>query len=134
MKRLILFTIIATGCVCSCQKSDDGSALGERIIGNWLVIGKESVSNDEGVTVRWGLYYLHMLSLKMDHAFTVDGNEFSAGFWKLGDNDQRITFYSMVNGIGTTYRDTTEFAVSIDNNDQLILSNDQGKFIHRRIP
>ena len=89
------------------------------------------------VAPEWGLTYEGSIKLYPDNSFAenvaagADDNAiFKLGTWKLMNNNSSIIFYSVINDLGTIYRDTTEFHISIDSMGNLILKNDQNFIRH----
>jgi hypothetical protein len=139
-KSIILVAVIITVSFISCKKTSTEASFKNSIVGDWLVVSTDSFHdstdsfhNDNGIVVEWGLYYVNTIGIRSDYTFTVNRNPVPTGTWKLKDNRQNIVFYSLVDEQGTIYKDTTEFKISIDSNDRLILADNQWSFIHKRI-
>jgi hypothetical protein len=134
-KRLIPIIIIATLCFNNCKKEEMNSSFETKIISNWLVVNAD---NSAGV-VEWGLYYVGSIKLYADKSFkvnlgtSIDDNTSKTGTWELDDTKNSIIFYSVINDLQTIYRDTTEFNISIDLTEKLILKNDWISIPHQKL-
>jgi hypothetical protein len=132
-KSIILIAVIITAWFISCIKTSTEASFKNKITSDWLVVGTDSFHDDNGIVVEWGLYYVNAIGIRSDNSFTVNHNSTPTGTWTLTDNQQKIIFYSQFDDQGMVYKDTTQFKISINSNDQLVLTNDHGSFIHKRI-
>ena len=133
-KRLGLLIVISLFLLNGCQKDETTTPFEERILSNWIVMNGDIPSVTE-----WGLFYVGSVKLYRDKSFRLNlgdqVDDYSAtrqGTWELKDNKRKILFYTYVNDVETVYSDTTEFNISIDNSDKLILENEWIKILHKR--
>ena len=133
-KNILLAAIILAACFVACKKTNsDTNTIDKKMIGNWLVVGADNFRNDSGMVVEWGLYYVNKVIINADNSFGINSSSNRTGTWKLKDNESSIVFYSEVNDVGTIYRDTSEFKISVNSNDELILARNPISFVHKRI-
>ncbi len=136
MNRRFVSIILAVLLLNSCKK-DEGQPAGfeNNILGNWSVVD----AANEPITVEWGLFYVSTTKLYADKSFKVnlgtgpDTSGSRTGTWRLNENKDSIVFYSDINIPGAISRDTTEFNISIDSKDRLILKNAGMTIAHIRL-
>jgi len=123
MKKILLL-IVATSFLSSCGKEAMNPSFENKILGNWLVVDE----NNNLSVVEWGLFYVSSIKLYADKSFKIglfksidDDTIPKTGAWVLNSNKDSITFYSLVNDIGLTLRDTTSFNISIGGSGKLTL-------------
>jgi hypothetical protein len=136
VRKNLIQLIITVLCFTGCKKDETKPSVFEsKILGNWLVID----INNQPSNTEWGLFYVFSTKLYADRSFKVnlgtgvDSNSFRTGKWILNEEINSITFYSAVDELGTIERDTTEFNISIDSSDRLILKNASGTIMHKRL-
>jgi hypothetical protein len=118
-----------------CQKEEAKPSIEKKILSNWQVVTE---SYDPSV-VEWGFFYVASVKLYEDKTFKLnigsqpdDPNLPKHGTWKLVNKEKSLVFYSYINDGGTIHRDTTDFKISFDPNDKLVLENDWIKILHER--
>jgi hypothetical protein len=137
MKKLFLLIVFGAFLWLSgCTKKDENISFKDKILGNWKAVSEDGMQ----IAPEWGLTYEGSIKFYPDYSFaenvapSADDNAiFKLGTWKLMNNNSSIIFYSVINDLGTIYRDTTEFNISIDSMGKLILKNDQNFIRHIKI-
>jgi hypothetical protein len=135
-KRLAPIIAILALLLNGCHKENVEPSLENRIIGNWLVVRE----GYDPTIVEWAFFYVGSVKLYKDKSFklnvgelTDDPNTPTQGTWRLISNKNSIVFYSYVNDVGTVYTDTTEFEISFDDSEKLVLENDQIRVLHKKL-
>jgi hypothetical protein len=134
-KIKLISIVIAALCFSSCRKEATKSSFETKILGNWRVVDATNEPSD----VEWGLFYVLSTKLYGDRSFKInlgdgiDDNVSKTGTWTLNENINSIIFYTVVTESGTIYRDTTEFSISIDSQQRLILKNDKISIAHVKL-
>ena len=123
---------------CSCDNSTEKTepSFETRILGNWSAVSEDY----NQIAPEWAFFYEAAIKFYPDHSFAInvgrgvaDSAVFKMGTWELKNNNHSIIFYSTMDDLGTVYRDTTEFKISIDSADKLILENDTNLIRHKRL-
>jgi len=138
MRDKIFLTIaIIAGFGIACKKTSAGAdalpAFREKILGNWLTVSNNSFHDDNGIVVEWGGYYVRTVRLRNDSTFAMNGDSGTSGTWKLNNAEDTIVFYTWVNATGAFILDTTQFKVSIDTSQELVLEKNPMHLRHKRI-
>jgi hypothetical protein len=136
-EKIILAIAILAGFGIACKKSGADAnaqpAFRDEILGHWLVVSNNSLHDDNGIVVEWGGYYVRSVTIRKDSTFAMNGDAGSSGTWKLNGTEDKIVFYTWANATRSVIGDTTEFKISIDTNQELILEKDSALIRHRRI-
>lgn len=156
MKTAYFFVIlITTSLLTSCEERISEPDISKTIQGSWLVTSEKIkggnaalTEDDNGIsTTTWGLGAITSIKLNSDNTFYLNvdqggssqtashpgGLEIPSNTWTLNEQATTITFYSATEYVGLILRDTAQFQLTIDQNDQLILENEQVILRHRRI-
>lgn len=108
-----------------------------KILGNWQVINPDD--NDSPGVAEWGLYYAGTIKFYNDGSFkinlgtSIDDNTSKSGTWELDNTKSSVTLYSVFTGVQPTLRDTTQFNITIDPKERLILSTNWISITHKKL-
>jgi len=135
IKRFLSIIVIFAITFTSCHKDQAEPSFESKILGNWLVVSSDYTAS----TTEWGFFYVSSVKLYKDKSFKLnlgtqpdDPTSLKPGTWELIKDKKSIVFYTVVNDMGTILRDTTEFKISLDSSNRLILENERTKIFHKK--
>ena len=132
-KALILYTVILASCFIACKKESNPSITADKVTGKWLTVSMNDFRNDSGIVVEWGLFYVGTLGINADKTFIINDGIVPIGTWELKNDGSTIEFYSKFGTEIGILKDTSEFNVSINSKDELVLQRGATTFRHRRL-